>query len=754
MDRFQFRRDTSARWTEINPILLEGEIGVETDTKLRKMGDGTNTWNNLDYLAAENITQELGNSEAAVISQKGIDNILTSVDVGTIDINISTLPTQNCTLGVNNLWYSLTKSSHKAIKVNANYTKIIISPNIDIFIGFLNENYNPPYISGNPIPYITNTSRIWVKGGVSTTLDIPVNAKYIIFPMVDGNDNTISYSSLLMVKRNGIFTTMDEISKNLHIATSIIGGTSNSTVELVKLQAQQCALGGGGKWYLGAEQARHKAIQLEPYYGKVSIKSNIDAFIGFLDSSYKPPYSNGNITPYVEGADRIVVYGNNISNIIEIPLNSAFLVLTTVDGSGNTITYNDVTLIPREGLLQTVDGMVDKVYEADSAINGLAEDTIINLDSLNQNKCSLGSTNWFYLIPSGSYHKAIKLPGGCDRVSVNPDKDVFLGFVTDNYNPPYNSGDVIPFCKGTGRLLVTSGKDNIFNVPTDAAYLILITKDGAGQDINYNNITLLSSLGLKSKVENNINEIKSLKDNIRPEYSPKGVFGIMTYNVGNWYNGSGVPLPDSLVEVYLPLQEGIFKRYNPDIVFMQEFFNTITSSLPVSDFLRSYYLYSVDGNTSYNGKAIASKSGVMDIETKVFVNNDALNRNYLKGYTYCNGRKVLLISAHLAINNSIAAMQLEELIKEVEGEEYVVIGVDSNIDISSTEGKLIFQRITDANLQYVNKDIVTYPNTSTCIDNFILTNNISIKSAYTDKSKLGLDTDVDHLPLVSYVEIY
>ena len=70
MDRFQFRRDTSARWTSINPILLEGEIGVETDTKLRKMGDGSNTWNNLDYLAAENITQESGDSETATISQK------------------------------------------------------------------------------------------------------------------------------------------------------------------------------------------------------------------------------------------------------------------------------------------------------------------------------------------------------------------------------------------------------------------------------------------------------------------------------------------------------------------------------------------------------------------------------------------------------------------------------------------------------------------------------------------------------------
>lgn len=72
MDRFQFRRDTSARWTSINPILLEGEIGVETDTKLRKMGDGVNRWNNLDYLAAENITQELGDSETATVSQKVI----------------------------------------------------------------------------------------------------------------------------------------------------------------------------------------------------------------------------------------------------------------------------------------------------------------------------------------------------------------------------------------------------------------------------------------------------------------------------------------------------------------------------------------------------------------------------------------------------------------------------------------------------------------------------------------------------------
>lgn len=71
MERIQLRRDLSAKWTEINPILMEGEVGFETDTKLRKIGDGATPWNNLDYLAAENIVQELGNSITAAVSQNG-----------------------------------------------------------------------------------------------------------------------------------------------------------------------------------------------------------------------------------------------------------------------------------------------------------------------------------------------------------------------------------------------------------------------------------------------------------------------------------------------------------------------------------------------------------------------------------------------------------------------------------------------------------------------------------------------------------
>ena len=42
--KIQFRRDTAANWTANNPILSEGEMGLETDTGKFKVGNGTDVW--------------------------------------------------------------------------------------------------------------------------------------------------------------------------------------------------------------------------------------------------------------------------------------------------------------------------------------------------------------------------------------------------------------------------------------------------------------------------------------------------------------------------------------------------------------------------------------------------------------------------------------------------------------------------------------------------------------------------------------
>lgn len=47
----KLRRDTAEDWTIANPVLSEGEPGLETDTRLIKYGDGTTPWNELEYSA-------------------------------------------------------------------------------------------------------------------------------------------------------------------------------------------------------------------------------------------------------------------------------------------------------------------------------------------------------------------------------------------------------------------------------------------------------------------------------------------------------------------------------------------------------------------------------------------------------------------------------------------------------------------------------------------------------------------------------
>ena len=45
----QLRRDTAGNWTSNNPVLNQGEIGVELGTSYFKIGDGVSTWSELLY---------------------------------------------------------------------------------------------------------------------------------------------------------------------------------------------------------------------------------------------------------------------------------------------------------------------------------------------------------------------------------------------------------------------------------------------------------------------------------------------------------------------------------------------------------------------------------------------------------------------------------------------------------------------------------------------------------------------------------
>ena len=58
--QIQLRRDTAANWTSANPTLAIGEMGLETDTKRFKIGDGTTAWNSLAYGGIQGTTGSAG----------------------------------------------------------------------------------------------------------------------------------------------------------------------------------------------------------------------------------------------------------------------------------------------------------------------------------------------------------------------------------------------------------------------------------------------------------------------------------------------------------------------------------------------------------------------------------------------------------------------------------------------------------------------------------------------------------------------
>jgi hypothetical protein len=88
----QLRRDTSANWSSVNPTLLQGEPGLETDTGKLKVGDGVNAWNVLDYFGGEEGTS--ANTPNTVVQRDGSGNFA----AGTITANLNGSYT-NVTIG-------------------------------------------------------------------------------------------------------------------------------------------------------------------------------------------------------------------------------------------------------------------------------------------------------------------------------------------------------------------------------------------------------------------------------------------------------------------------------------------------------------------------------------------------------------------------------------------------------------------------------------------------------------------------------
>jgi hypothetical protein len=71
-NRIQLRRDTASNWTNTNPILADGEPGLEYDTNKIKIGDGANVWSSLPYATGE------GSGSGSNYGDSNVESLLNS----------------------------------------------------------------------------------------------------------------------------------------------------------------------------------------------------------------------------------------------------------------------------------------------------------------------------------------------------------------------------------------------------------------------------------------------------------------------------------------------------------------------------------------------------------------------------------------------------------------------------------------------------------------------------------------------------
>lgn len=76
--------DTAANLKKENPVLLKGQLGAESDTTYMKLGNGTTTWNDLEYTKTKEIIDSSVTANSTNLITSGavkayVDNALASI---------------------------------------------------------------------------------------------------------------------------------------------------------------------------------------------------------------------------------------------------------------------------------------------------------------------------------------------------------------------------------------------------------------------------------------------------------------------------------------------------------------------------------------------------------------------------------------------------------------------------------------------------------------------------------------------------
>ena len=121
--KLKVRSDTATKWQSNNPVLLQGEPALETDTNKLKFGDGTSAYNDLPYISSDAVTVEANPADEATqtLEKLRVENNVYSIPQGTEVIDLGTVTLTEQDLGGVKVSFadSITVSTEQATQAQA-----------------------------------------------------------------------------------------------------------------------------------------------------------------------------------------------------------------------------------------------------------------------------------------------------------------------------------------------------------------------------------------------------------------------------------------------------------------------------------------------------------------------------------------------------------------------------------------------------------------------------------------------------------
>lgn len=129
MTRLEYTGDLSINWKNKNPILEDGELVIETDTKLFKKGNGYTPYIDLEYMElyprsfryTALVSQSGTDDPVAIVLEDSIEGLIwTRTGVGTYTLTKTGAFTENKTIPIEDSYVDVDDNLYKFVRTDIN----------------------------------------------------------------------------------------------------------------------------------------------------------------------------------------------------------------------------------------------------------------------------------------------------------------------------------------------------------------------------------------------------------------------------------------------------------------------------------------------------------------------------------------------------------------------------------------------------------------------------------------------------------